>query len=59
MLEKKIFPILAKQKKNIAVFGAPRPTLNFCADPTTFFFQFDKEIFLKGQFLRYILQKTD
>ena len=26
-----------KAKKKLAVFGAPRPTLNFCADPTTFF----------------------
>ena len=32
-----------KKKKKLAVFAAPRPILNFCADPTTFF-QFDKEI---------------
>ena len=32
-----------RPKKKIALFRAPRPTLNFCADPTTFLFQFDKK----------------
>ena len=44
------FLIWPKKKKKLAVFGAPRPTLNFCADPTTFFFQFDKEFYKKGNF---------
>ena len=36
--------------RNVAVFRAPRPTLSFCADPTTFFFNLTKKFYKKGNF---------
>ena len=43
--------------KKIAVFGAPRPTLDFCADPTTFFSIWQKKFYKKGNFCATFCKK--
>ena len=47
-----------KKKKKLAVFGAPLPTLNFCADPTTFF-NLTKKFYKKGKFCATCCKKAD